>query len=327
MMGQRIDRTVGVLAVVVSCALASLAMPHVASATDAAAINAELAAAGVPNVAVTVTTPAPATQQDLDAFDADPSGSYASLTPENLISPDPTAPLPVAQVTFGPSTVTRWPGFVQAPGIDAWYALEDSEVPVWRLDIMEALKHRLGAGSTLAGVAMRPTLINRSDPTQPDMYITPPDPADFPPAPLPQTMPTALVEEIVAAGLPPTAIDATVKVVDFAGGQRRLAISVTRVAELSLLDPLAELVAYALSQQSGLNAEGANIGSVVIRALDATRATPLATYAGDVSWGQSFSWVSPSLMAYEMPMTPAAPVDAVSDVEGKVAQLTTPPDE
>lgn len=323
------ERYVGsVVAAITACGLLwCAALSDQAFADDAAAVATELAAAGVPSTTVAVTTPAPATQQDLDGFEADPSGNYTSLTPENMISPNPTAPLPVVQVSFGPSAVTRWPGFLQAPGIETWYALEDADVPVWRLDIMEALKHRLGGGSLLAGVAMQPRLNNRSDPTQPDLYLTPPDPQDYPSAPLPQTMPTATAEDIVAAGLPPTALDASVDVADFAGSQRRLAITVTRVPELSLLDSLAELVAYALSQQSSLNTQGANIGSVVIRALDAARATPLATYAGDVSWGQNFSWVAPTLIPYDGDVMPSAPVDIVSDVEGRVGQLNPPPDE
>jgi hypothetical protein len=290
-----------------------------ASADVAADMLTELQNAGVPGVTVTVATPPAATAADAAAFQNNPGGTYTSLTPEGLLSPDPTTPQPVATVAFGPSSVTRWPGFIQAPGIDFWSTIEDASVPVWRLDIMSAMKHAISGSAALTGVAMQPLMPNWPG-TGPDLYLTPPDAPDYPAAASPQTMSPDAAQQAVKAGLPPTSATADVSVVDFAGGQRRLTVSVSRAADQTAVTSFSALVGYALEQQQALNENGANIGSVVLRMANPLTGLPVATFAGDASWGQSFGWYAPELAPFA-PGPPTTPVDPVANATGTASDI------
>ena len=149
--------------------------------------------------------------------------------------------------------------------IDNWYAVDDADFPLWRLQVMSALKHALARGAVLAGTSMRPVFPNRAGSATPDYYATPPDPTDMPPGPLPQTMPTSTAEASVEQQLPLWAKTAQVDVSDWAGGERRVSAAMTVAPiELMQLNPQ-EVVLYLLDQQLSLNANGANIGSVVLR--------------------------------------------------------------
>jgi hypothetical protein len=284
----RAERVIGVALVGTLLASAS------AQADTVSSMTAELQAAGVPNVSVTETTPAAATSADVAAFDQDPSGSYASITDQNLLSPDPTNPLPVVTVAFGQAQVTQWPGLLLAPDVAGYPAVEDSQMPIWRLDIMEAAKHAIIAGlPVIGGVGMQPQSPNQPDPATPDAYITPPDSSEYPTAALPQTMSLAAVQAAVGASLPTAFQQATVSVVDFAGGQRRVTVSASTLPEQAEVSPPSQLYTSVLNAQAQLNQQGANIGSVIVNLTDQTSSLPLVTFAGDASWGESFTWVAP----------------------------------
>jgi len=181
--------------------------------------------------------------------------------------------------------------------IDNWYAVDDADFPLWRLQVMSALKHALARGAVLAGTSMRPVFPNRAGSATPDYYATPPDPTDMPPGPLPQTMPTSTAEASVEQQLPLWAKTAQVDVSDWAGGERRVSAAMTVAPiELMQLNPQ-EVVLYLLDQQLSLNANGANIGSVVLR-IGTPIGEPLFTFAGDATWGQFFMWVSPHVRAF-----------------------------
>lgn len=263
----------------------------------AADVQAELQAAGLPNPTVAVTSPAPATIADFTTYQQNPGVDLPSISPENLMSPDPTAPQPLLSVGFGQATVTALPGIFQTTALDNWYSTEDAEFPLWRLQIMSALKHALARGTVLTGVKMMPSFPNRAMSGTADFYATPPDPQDLPPTGLPQTMPASTAETAVEQELPTWARTADVQVTDWAGGERRATMSMTVVpAQLVQFNPQ-DLVVYLLDQQLSLNESGANIGSVVLRIRSLT-GEPLFSFAGDATWGQFFTWVGPQVRAW-----------------------------
>jgi hypothetical protein len=203
------------------------------------------------------------------------------------------------EVSFGKSVVTALPNILRTPAVGSWYATDDAEFPLWRLQIMSSLKHALARGHTLAGVSMRPIFPNRVGGAAPDLYLTPPDPVDMPPGPLPQTMSTSDAERSVQQQLPVWASAADVRVADWIGGERRASIAMTTTPlQLAAVNPQ-EIIVYLLDQQRTLNEHGANIGSVVLR-VSATTTTgePLLTFAGDGTWGQFFTWVNPIVRAF-----------------------------
>ena len=311
----RLRRAATVLAATV---LAAAALTPSAGADVASDITQELQAAGLPNPQVTVSTPAPATATDLAAFDADPTPGYASITPYNLISPNPSAPLPVATVRFGKSSVTRLPGFLQAPGIGSYLAAEDAEFPVWRLQIMLAIKHRIAAGASLAGVAMQPQFPNRTQSSRPDSYVAAQSTSNFSPGPYPQTMPITDVEARLKAELPAWARSATVSVAQWAGSERRAVITHSLPAPILAATDVHGLAMYALEKQMELNASGGNVGSVVIKIHDPALNQPLLTFAGDATWGQQFSWISPLIKAATTPGSIGAALDPGGDILDQV---------
>jgi hypothetical protein len=299
-------------------ALAGFGGVSAARADVASDMTAQLSAAGVPNGNVTVAVPAAASQQDADAFQQDPTGDYATVSDANLISPDPTNPSALATATFGLSSVTRLPGFIQPPGLSGYLAVEDASLPIWRLDIMSALKHAMASGATLAGVAMQPQMPNSADPATPDLYMAAPDAATFAPAALPQTMSLATIQSSVTAALPAHTQGASVTAVDFAGGQRRVTVDVSRPAQQFVANGPQDVVSAVTDQQRSLNDSGANIGSVIVRFNDPVSVAPLFTYAGDATWGQDFSWISPFVKAFVQDDAAPIPVDPASNAAGAV---------
>lgn len=307
------------------CALALAAPVSSASADVASDMNAELVSNGVPNVTVTVATPPAATSSDASAWQADAAVTYPSLSPLNLLSAEPTFPRPVATVTFGPASATMWPGFVRAPGVPGWEAVEDALVPIWRLEIMQALKHRLGAGAELAGVAMQPNLPSHPSPGMPDLYLTPPDAADFPSAPPSQSMSTASVEAEVKQNLPPGYVTASVSVSDRPGGQRVVTVSQEMVPQRLAVLPPSGIIGYLAVRQQQLNDQGANIGSMIFRITDPTTRLPVFTYAGDAAWGQAFSWVAPLARPYVSGSRAGLSGDPAGDITGLINDTVSPP--
>ena len=282
-------------------------------------MTSELLANGVPHAVVTVATPAAATASDAAAFESDPSADGASLTPYNLLSPDPTAPLPVATVTFGPSSTTLLPGVITPPSQPGVY-VEDSQTPIWDLTIMEAMKHAIGRGTSagcttdpcLTGVALQPAFPAAAgvsiarDSSQPDVYVGTPAASDFSAAPLLQTMPSAAIQLQYQLGLPQQYAGATVSVADQpAGGQRIVTIEYDQQASAFATDDLSALIDYADTEQSSLNdpLQGGNIGEVVVISKDSDPTSPtfgqaLFTHAADSAWGQKFEWAAPGIKAF-----------------------------
>jgi hypothetical protein len=305
--------------------VASLALAGGAQADIVSSMTAELQAAGVPNVSVSQSTPAAATATDVASFDQDPSGSYPSVTNQNILSPDPTSPLPIVTVAFGLVHVTPWPGILLAPGVAGYPAVEDSQVPIWRLYTMEALKHTMIAGApAVAAAAMQPQSPNQPDTTSADLYLTPPDSSEYPTQALAQTMSLSAVQSGIQSALPPQFQTATVNVIDFAGGQRRVLVQASLAPQASELTPPSQLYAAVLSAQTQLDGQGGNVGPVIVSLTDPTTNMPLATYAGDASWGQNFSWVAPSatpfIDAWPGP-APEAPSDEVSGYQQHAQDL------
>jgi hypothetical protein len=74
-----------------------------------------------------------------------------------------------------------------------------------------------------------------------------------------------------------------------------------------------ELITYLLTQQTTLNATGAGIGSVVVQLNDLVSGAPLLVYGGDATWGQNFTWISPSIKAYVDDKASASQQDAVQN--------------
>lgn len=295
-----------------------LLLSPAAQANVAATMQSELQEAGIPVISVAVVTPPPATAEDLAAFEADPVPDYPSITRENLISPNPASPLPVARVVFGKSTVTPLPGIIQAPGFVGYLALEDADMPVWRLTIMSALKHRLGNGDVLAGLSMQPQFPHIPNPGQPDLYITPPNADQFPPGPRPQTLGLQDIEGQVEEALPAWARTATVNAANIAGGERRVTIEFEMPADAMVIADPREVAGRAGFKQLQLNENGANIGSIVVRASDPATQLPLFVYAGDASWGQHYAWVSPVAEPYisrAMPMPVRNPLADVDETD------------
>ena len=56
-----------------------------------------------------------------------------------------------------------------------------------------------------------------------------------------------------------------------------------------------DLAAYLLDKQVALNAQGAAIGAVVLRAKDILTSAPLSTFAADTTSGQQFGWLAPTV--------------------------------
>jgi hypothetical protein len=269
-------------------------------------------AAGLPGLSVVVSTPSAATTADVAALQADPSASGASLSAYNLLSPDPTAPLPVATVAFGVNVATPLPGFLAPPGISSFIAREDALVPIWRVAIMNAVKHELARGGSLAGVAMQLQTANDGPVTAPDLYLAAPDPADFPPTAPAQTLEPSAAADSIRAGLPVWARTAGVEVSDAPGGQRQAAIDLKISSVLLAAVDIQELTGYLAQKQGELNAEGANLGSVVLRVSD-LQDLPLVTFAGDATWGQFYLWMSPQARAYANPLFAGDDATATDD--------------
>lgn len=265
------------------------------------AMTAELQANGVPNATVTVTTPAPATAADAAAFQADPSVDRPSLTPYNLLSPDPTNPLPVATVKYGPSTLSPFPGVLQAPGQPGVFK-EDAQDPIWQAHIMSALKHAIAGGAPLAGVALQPVSTNaQRNASAPEVYVAASDLSAARPA---QLLPTIAVQLQFQLDLPAQYSNATVAATDLAGGQRMVVITIERDPASYPSDNLADLVAFADAEQSKLNdpMTGGNVGIVAVRSCVPVSGNPsgapILTHAADSSWGQKFEWAAPQVRAF-----------------------------
>ena len=301
----------------VAAAVAALMMGLVGSGTAradvAADMLAELQAAGVPGAQVSVATPPPATAADLAAFDTNPDAFGPSMSDDNLISPDPTNPLPIARVSWGSTAATRYPGYIAPPDEGGWPAIQDASDPVYRLAVMTALRHALARGAILAGVSMKPSFPNRTR-TTPDYWARRPDPVVFPPKTLTATLPVAAVEAAVKSGLPTLNATAQVLVSNWPAGERRLDVTVAVSALDYKLRELPDLAAYLLDKQLELNAQGAGIGAVVLRATDVLTNVPLSTFAADTTSGQQFGWLAPTVQAF------AAPAAAAHDVEGDAQQ-------
>lgn len=268
-----------------------------AHADTAGDILAELQEAGLPSVSVTVATPPAATAADVATFNADSAARPPSLTIDAMLSPNPSAPQPVATVRFGKGAVTALPGLLRPPGSSGYLAVEDAQMPIWRMAIMSALRHRLAAGVTLAGVAMQPQFPNRPDSIEPDLWVAAPPASTWPPAGAPATMPATSVRDDIRLSLPEWAKAADVAVTD---GPRRGRVGVISlsVPPLALNEKLPELPAFANQKQGDLNSRGGGLASVIVKVTEVGSGLPLLTSAHDADWGQHFLWAAPAVQPY-----------------------------
>jgi hypothetical protein len=284
------------------CALPVLIWAGPAHADVAGSMTAELSANGVPSPMVSIITPPPATASDVAAFEADPSGVYPTLTPTNILSPDPTNPMPVAQVSYSPVGPPHdYPGALTAPEQRVY--VEDAETPVWSGAVVEAVKHAVAGGAPIAGVVAYGPAWPGRDATQPDVYVPVPDSSTYSAAGPPQTMTTGAVQLQYQLGLASAYAGASVSVVDASGGQRVVTITFDQSAAAFANDNLAQLTSYADGMQAQLNdpVQGANVGEVIVRSRDPVTQTPLFTHAADVGWGEKFEWSAPIIKAYTDP--------------------------
>jgi hypothetical protein len=280
-------------------ATALLSQSAVAYGDVASTIRNEITAEGVPNASVSVSAPTPATAADVAAFENDPSADLASLNSANVLSPDPTNPLPIATVRFGPSTVTQLPGTVTPPGEPGLFS-QDSQLPLWEATILNATKHAISGGATLAGVALQPTVPGR-DSSAPDISEAVPDSSSFNAAKSLVTMSDQAVALQVQLALPDRYSHASVTVRTASGGQQVLSVELDQAPAAFSSDNLSDLVDFAAGEQASLNNTlRANIGEVIVVSrdpgvIDAATGlhSPVFTYAGDPSWGQSFEWATP----------------------------------
>lgn len=308
-------------AVAILVLVAGMAHPATSLADAASTMQNELQAAGVPGVSVTVATPAPASAADLESFEVGPLDPSLSVTPENLISPDPTAPLPVASVSFGTATRTPLPGLIVPLG-GVVPAVEDAQSVIWRAEVMSALKHAIADGADLAGVAM-----HRVGESESDVWMARPPQSTFPAVRLQAVTPASEVESDIEADLPPWAVSAGVQITEVAG-ERRARLSLAMSTDQFIVTEGQELAAYMIQKQRELNQTGAGIGGVSVVLADSA-GSPLFVYAGDATFGQNFYWSSPLVSAFvgRVAMgSNAGPVEqATAAAEGKVEEVQTNP--
>jgi hypothetical protein len=266
-------------------------------------MTAELSSAGVPGVAVNYSTPASATASDYAAWEADPATTGASsVTTENLLSPDPTNPLPTAVVQYGSPTATPIPGVLQPPGFGGYPALEDSNKPAWDLAALLTAKHRLAAGVSLAGVALQSTAPNEPYTDEPNAWVSV-SASDV--HQQSTTMSTQDATNQAKSALPEWAqVAGTVHVYDYLpailgpGAERQLSVSLSLPSAAFVADDLPGLLDTVSAQQASLSALGANIGSVLVSISDPTTGQPLVAYAADTSFGLKFFWATPIMLPY-----------------------------
>jgi hypothetical protein len=308
-----------VVTTITACALALALAAGPAVAAPADAIRSEIQAGGVPAPTVTVATPPAATSADLAALDADPSASPPSITNENLLSFDPTNPLPVVTVKFGWSLAgPALPGLITPPGGASVPTAQDAETPLWELQIMLAVKHEIARGTSLAGIAFQ-----RSAEAAPYAWTPTPD-SDRSSLP-PTTMPAAAVEQEVKIALPPWASGASVTVAGWTGGERRVTVGLSMpTAEFAIHDMQA-LIASLMTSQAKLNPSGAGIGSVVLRVDDPLDRVPLVTFAGDADWYLGLLWAHPRVIPWVSGAGTGAAGSPVDEANNRVENTTADP--
>jgi len=277
--------------VVLAAALLVVAAPVAARAAPVDNIQAEVQAGGFPNASASITTPPPATAADVAAFDEDGSTVPPSLTNENMLSPDPTQPLPVVTLSYQPAGGTALPGIIVAPGSTWTPTTADASGPLWEIQSMLAVKHEIENGTEIAGLALR--LASEAEP-----YYWISVPPDARRTPQPTVMPALLIEQYVRAGLPAWAANASVSAIDWTGSERRLVITLTMPATAFQANDVENLVAPVMTDQQYLNANGAGIGSIVVEIADPVSNLPLFTFAGDAGWGRTFAWSNPLVEAW-----------------------------
>jgi hypothetical protein len=237
-----------------------------------------------------------------------------SITPTNALSPDPAHPQSVVTVTIGATATSQVPGTVTPPGEPGLFT-NDAQTALWDADIMQAVKHAVAGGASIAGVIAYPPPLTSGtvtrDASQPFVYAPNPDPAVFaatPTATTVQSMTTGAVQLQFANDMPEEYWGAPVTVTDAPGGQRVVTIQADRPASGFQYDDLSTLTDWAAEEQVTLNdpMRGANVGQVIVRARDNDPSSP--TYnttvferATDATWGEQFDWAAPSVAAFTDP--------------------------
>jgi hypothetical protein len=259
-----------------------------ASATVASDMEADLHAAGIPNVVVDIAVPSPATT----ALDDDTDWSSVtidSLTP--FMSSDPFQPKAVATITIDQPPGTPLPGVIEPPG-DRTYTTTLPERPALEVAIWEALKHALAGGADLAGTKL---VLNEGGENVSTELVSAPVPGAYSPSQsVPSVMSRDAVQQAVSDGLPVWAKAADVTVEDDRVGERivqaRLNLPPLAFAAIDVSDLLRALT----SMQLRLKDQGGRIGRVLARVTDPTSGDALYTAAADALFGAtSMSWYSP----------------------------------
>jgi hypothetical protein len=167
---------------------------------------------------------------------------------------------------------------------------------------MEAAKHAIAGGATLAGIELE--VSGAGD--IPPVLMALPRPQWIPAKQVfSSLMATDDVRTRIQGMLPIWAHDANVSVVDDRAGERIAKISATVPSpSLALLDP-GQLTHILEDAQTNLSNQGANIGRMIVRVEDSITKDPLYVTAEDVLWGYHGGWISPHAVGYLDAQRPA----------------------
>ena len=259
-----------------ACVIAFALFSASAHADAASDMTQDLLVSGVPGAQVQISAPA--------------NTDEAELNPEN-----PT--MPVARVTISAPTPAPLSGILQPAGSGAFdYTTLPSNHILWQLAVLEAAKHRIAAGTALAGVTMKTNIAGQPPATSPELmfglvdlsYVVPP----------PTTMSIESVRSQVQSALPAWAATATVQVTNDAASQRVVTLSLAVLPAFIAINDVRSLSNVLAKQQARLTARGADIGRCIVRVTDARTGDPLYVSADDVLLGTRSYWDSPLIAGF-----------------------------
>lgn len=215
---------------------------------------------------------------------------------EAELNPDvPT--MPVARVTINAPAPTALTGVFQPSGAGSMeYTTLPSSLVVWELAVLEAAKHRIVAGTALAGVTIKTNVAGQPPASDPYVMLGLPDLAVS--APPPTTMSMDSIRSQVQASLPPWAATSTIQVSEDAASQRVVSLSLAVPPLFAAANDVRALSNVLAKQQAVLTAHGANIGRCIVRVTDARTSDPLYVSGDDVLLGTRSYWDSPLVAGF-----------------------------
>lgn len=259
-------------------------------------MDADLAASGVPNPTVAV-------------------GAPAGVETE-LRRADQSAPM--LRVTYRPPSGDPLTGLLPPLGYDVpLYTDTTGEEIVWDLAVIEAAKHVIAGGGSLAGLSIT---VERTG-LPPELMIAalpevPPEPQAA------ATLSPDQVQGEVQGALPTWAAAARVTVSNDAGGERVVELALDLPPSAFAALDVAALGHILGQKQIALAPLGGRIGRVIVRISDPVSRDPLYVAGHDLLYGHLGDWYAPIVRAYARPLL-GAPADAVHEA-GDVAGVDLP---